>query len=110
MHGGNRLPAVSNLKTVPTFVSRHTQRDIEIERTTQDRKQWSRRYFLARYFPSNFIGKYGVRAKSQIRFFTSLTGRKNKRDIFYPARTSVLLKNLSKLDIYSGTPILRSSI
>ena len=41
--------------------------------------------------------------KSQIQFFTSLTGvligRKNKRDIFYPARTSVLIKNLSKLDI-----------
>ena len=31
---------------------------------------WSRRFFLARYLPSNFIGKDGVRAKSQIvRFF-----------------------------------------
>ena len=35
---------------------------------------------------SSFIGKDGVRAKSQIRIFTNLTGvltgRKNKRDIF----------------------------
>ena len=69
-------------------------------------QQWNRCYFLARYLPSNFIGKDGVRAKSQIRFLKSLTGvltgRKNKRDIFYPARTSVLIiitKNLSKLDI-----------
>ena len=57
----------------------------------------------ALYLLSNFIGKDSVRAKSQIRFFTSLagvqTGRKNKRDIFYPARTSVLIKSLSKLDI-----------
>ena len=71
--------------------------------TTQDGKQWSRRYFLVRYLPSNFIGKDGVRAKSQVRFFTSLTGvltgRRNKRDIFHLARTSVLIKNLSKLDI-----------
>ena len=46
------------------------------------------------------IGKDDVRAKSQIRFFfTSLRGvltcRKNKRDIFYTARTSVLIKKNS---------------
>ena len=61
--------------------------DIEIERTTQDGKQWSRRYFLACYLPSNFIGKHSVRAKSQIRFCTRLTrvrtGRENKQVIFY---------------------------
>ena len=81
----------------------HTQRDIEIERTTHDGKEQSRRYSQAPYLPSNFIGKDGVSAKTQIRFFTSLTGvltgRKNKRDIFYPARTSVLLKILSKLEV-----------
>ena len=47
--------------------------------------------FPGALLPSNFIGKNGVRANSQVRFFTSLTGvltgRKNKRDIFYPART-----------------------
>ena len=52
-------------------------------------EQWSRRNFLARYLPSNFIGKDGVWAKSQIQFLTSLTGvltgRKNKRDIFLPS-------------------------
>ena len=36
-------------------------------------QQWSHCYFLAHFLPSNFIGKDGV-AKSQIRFFTRLTG------------------------------------
>ena len=38
-------------------------------------EQWSRRYFPARYLPSNFIGKDGVRAKSQIRFFLRASGQ-----------------------------------
>ena len=44
-------------------------------------EQWSHRYFLARYLPSNFIGKDGVRAKVKYNFFET-TGRKNKRDTF----------------------------
>ena len=51
---------------------------------------------------SSFIGKDGVRAKSQIRIFTNLTGtnRQEKQTRhFYSPRRSVLIKNLSKLDI-----------
>ena len=73
-------------------------------------QQWSRRYFLARYLPSNSFGKDGVRTKSQIRLFKSLigvlTGRKNKRDIFYLQSWTKGLRNcqsISKFERYNDT-------
>ena len=64
--------------------------------------------------PSNFIGKDGVRVKSHKRFFTRatvvLTGRKNKRDIFYQARTSVLIKILRFLEKFQPVNRLMHSV
>ena len=64
-------------------------------------------YFQARYLPSNFIGKNGVRAKSKIRFFTSVTGVLKKQTRHFLPSTSQQAKYLETFQsVFNSQPAL----